>query len=156
MNILKVVYNFLFTEFEFQVLFKYYLKFQNKNIFLANYFRKKMIVKYGVFIGRNTKILGKITFPHPNNIVIGEGVILHNNITIYQGCTLGLGENKTLEELGNYDNWKNFYPEIEDNVVIYASSTVVGGIKIAHGSIIGANTFVNKSYKENSVIYNKK
>lgn len=71
--------------------------------------------------------------PHPTGIVIGEGVIMGRNATVFQNVTIGSGD------LG-----AGAYPVIEDNVTIFANAVIVGAIKIGDGAKIGAGAIVLK------------
>ena len=63
----------------------------------------------------------EIIFPHPIGIVIGRNVKLGNNLIIYQNVTLG-GIRANCSE--------DDYPEIADNIILYAGCCVVGNIII--------------------------
>ena len=67
-------------------------------------------------------------------VVIGETTIVGNNVTIYQGVTLG----GTGKETGKR------HPTIEDDVVVGAGAKVLGPIVISKGSKIGAGAIVIK------------
>ncbi|WP_459209396.1 serine O-acetyltransferase EpsC [Aquimarina rhabdastrellae] len=84
---------------------------------------------------------------HATGIVIGETVIIKNNVKIYQGVTLGgLYVNRKLRNVKRH-------PTVEDNVTIYANATILGGeTVIGANSIIGGNVWVTSSIPENSVI----
>ena len=84
---------------------------------------------------------------HATGIVIGETAIIKNNVTIYQGVTLGgIQVKKSLSETKRH-------PTIEDNVTIYANATILGGdIIIGANSVIGANVWITKSIAKNSLI----
>ena len=88
---------------------------------------------------------------HGTGTVIGETTIIKNDVKIYQGVTLGgLHVKKSLS------NTKR-HPTIENNVVIYANATVLGGdVEIGANSIIGANVCITDSVPENSVVTYKK
>jgi serine O-acetyltransferase len=82
-------------------------------------------------------------FPHPIGIVIGRGTCVKDNVTIYQNVTLGnRGADSSVSQ----------YPVIEDNVVIYAASSVLGNVRIGSNSVIGAHSLVLTSFNENSII----
>lgn len=52
---------------------------------------------------------------------------------------------------------KKRHPDIQDDVIIYANATILGGnTVIGKGSIIGGNTWITKSVPPNSMIYNTK
>lgn len=74
---------------------------------------------------------------HTQNLVIGEGVIIGRNVTLYNGVTLGAGSRGA-------GVVKNRYPEIGDGVIIYTGAKILGSIHIGDGSIIGANAVVLK------------
>lgn len=110
-------------------------------------FRKRLIMKYGNTIGINIKAGGKITFPHPHNIVIGNNVKIGKNCTIYQNVTLGKKGTFYLD-----DGSINDYPNIGNNVIIYAGAVIVGNVKIGNNVIVGANAVVITDIPDNSVI----
>ena len=87
---------------------------------------------------------------HATGIVIGETAKIGDRVKVYQGVTLGaLSVSK---ELANEQR----HPTIEDDVIIYANATVLGGeTRIGAGSIIGGNVFLTKSVGPNSVVYQK-
>lgn len=84
---------------------------------------------------------------HATGVVIGETSVIHNNVIIYQGVTLGgIKVEKTLQ------NTKR-HPTIKDNVTIYANATILGGdIEIGANSTIGANVWITQSVPENSLV----
>jgi len=84
---------------------------------------------------------------HATGVVIGETAVIKNNVTIYQGVTLGgIKVEKTLS------NTKR-HPTINNNVTIYANATILGGnVVIGKNSIIGANVWITKSIPENSIV----
>lgn len=84
---------------------------------------------------------------HATGIVIGETTIIKENVSIYQGVTLGgIQVKKSLASTKRH-------PTIESNVVIYANATILGGdVVIGSGAVIGANVCVTNSIPENSVV----
>jgi len=84
---------------------------------------------------------------HATGVVIGETAVIHNNVIIYQGVTLGgIKVEKALV------NTKR-HPTIKDNVTIYANATILGGdVVIGENSVIGANVWITKSIPENSLV----
>jgi serine O-acetyltransferase len=131
------------SRFIFLLRFGFILK--NKNIkFAPGIIIRHLALKYGCYINLNSKIGIGIRFPHPNGIVIGEGVVIGKNCTIYQQVTLGgkiIGDSKN----GNY-------PQVSDNVVIFAGAKLIGNITIGEHSIIGANSVVTKDVPHNVVV----
>lgn len=84
---------------------------------------------------------------HATGIVIGETTIIKDNVTIFQGVTLGgMQVKKSLASVKRH-------PTIESGVVIYANATILGGdVMIGANSVIGANVCITASISENSVV----
>ena len=84
---------------------------------------------------------------HATGVVIGETSVIHNNVIIYQGVTLGgITVEKALQ------NTKR-HPTIHDNVTIYANATILrGDVVIGKGCIIGANVWITKSIPDNTLV----
>ncbi len=102
----------------------------------------------GVDIHPGATIGARFCIDHGTGIVIGETSVIGDNVKIYQGVTLGaLSVKKELAKTKRH-------PTIEDNVVIYAGSTILGGeTVIGHNSIIGGNVWLTKSVAPFSRIY---
>lgn len=90
---------------------------------------------------------------HGTGVVIGETCTIGKNVKIYQGVTIG-AKSFPLDELGNPIKGIKRHPDIEDNVVIYAGATILGGdTKIGHDSVIGGNIWLTESVPPNSRVY---
>ncbi|HMO01986.1 MAG TPA: serine acetyltransferase [Oligoflexia bacterium] len=96
-------------------------------------------------------VIGKhFAIDHGTGIVIGETAIIGDNVKIYQVVTLGA------LSVDKRNASKKRHPTIEDNVIIYAGSTILGGeTTIGASSIIGGNVWLTKSVPPNSKIYCK-
>jgi serine O-acetyltransferase len=103
--------------------------------------------KTGIDIHPGARIGESFFIDHGTGVVIGETATIGRNVKIYQGVTLGaLSVKKKLQSLKRH-------PTIEDDVVIYANSTILGGdTVIGKGSVIGGNTWIVESVKPSSVI----
>lgn len=87
---------------------------------------------------------------HGTGIVIGETTIIGNNVKIYQGVTLGA----TYVDKGL--SGVRRHPKIENNVIIYAGSTILGGDTIiGHDTVIGGNVWLTESVPPNSRVYHR-
>ncbi|MFA7439663.1 MAG: serine O-acetyltransferase EpsC [Sphingomonadaceae bacterium] len=84
----------------------------------------------GATIGRNL-------FIDHGFVVIGETATIGDNVTIYQGATLG-GTNPTSGEGGKR------HPTIGDDVVISLGAAILGPITVGKGAKVGANAVVTK------------
>jgi serine O-acetyltransferase len=92
----------------------------------------------GATIGRNF-------FIDHGFVVIGETAVIGDNVTIYQGATLG-GTNPTNGEAGKR------HPTIGDNVIISLGAAVLGPIHVGANSRIGANAVVTKDVPEGATM----
>ncbi len=103
--------------------------------------------KTGIDIHPGAKIAESFFIDHGTGVVIGETAIIGKNVKIYQGVTLGaVSVKKKLQSIKRH-------PTIEDDVVIYANATILGGdTVIGKGSIIGGNTWIVESVEAGSVI----
>lgn len=92
---------------------------------------------------------------HGTGVVIGETTVIGRRVRIYQGVTLGalsLGR----EEVDNLRNQKR-HPTIEDDVIVYANATVLGGqTVIGARSVIGGNVWVTDSVPPDTEVFLKK
>jgi serine O-acetyltransferase len=106
--------------------------------------------KTGIDIHPGAKIGENFFIDHGTGVVIGETSIIGKNVKIYQGVTLGaLSVKKKLQSVKRH-------PTIEDDVVIYANSTILGGDTIiGQGSVIGGNTWITESVAANSIVGKK-
>lgn len=98
--------------------------------------------------------IGKYFFiDHGTGVVIGETCTIGEHVKIYQGVTLG-AKSFELDEHGNPVKGIKRHPDIEDNVVIYAEATILGGTtRIGHDSVIGGNVWLMESVEPNSNVY---
>ncbi len=81
---------------------------------------------------------------HGTGVVIGETTIIGQNVRIYQGVTLGALS--LPRDAGEKLRDKKRHPTIEDNVIIYSNTTILGGQTIiGEGSIIGGNIWLTES-----------
>jgi len=115
----------------------------------------RMIAEYahsktGIDIHPGAEIGEHFFIDHGTGIVIGETTIIGNNVKIYQGVTLGAASvEKTMKG-------KKRHPTLEDNVIVYSGSTILGGETIiGHDTVIGGNVWLTKSVLPYSVVYHE-
>lgn len=82
---------------------------------------------------------------HGTGIVIGETSVIHANVKIYQGVTLGA---LSLNDVHALKGVKR-HPTICKGVTIYACATILGDITIGENCTIGANVFLTESVDAN-------
>jgi serine O-acetyltransferase len=116
----------------------------------------RMITEYahkvtGIDIHPGAEIGSPFSIDHGTGIVIGETAIVGSKVKLYQGVTLGaLSVDKSKAS-------KKRHPTIEDNVVLYAGCTILGGeTVVGRNSIIGGNVWLTESIPPFSVVYQKR
>jgi serine O-acetyltransferase len=98
----------------------------------------------GIDIHPGASIGEEFFIDHGTGVVIGETTIIGNNVRLYQGVTLGALS--LPHDAGKKMRNKKRHPTIEDNVIIYANTTILGGETIiGEGSIIGGNIWLTES-----------
>ncbi len=102
----------------------------------------------GIDIHPGAKIGEKFFIDHGTGIVIGETAEVGKCVKIYQGVTLGaLYVEKMMQDTKRH-------PTIEDNVIIYAGSTILGGeTVVGHDTVVGGNVWLTESVVPYSVVY---
>ncbi len=115
----------------------------------------RMITEYahrvtGIDIHPGATIGVPFSIDHGTGIVIGETANIGNNVKLYQGVTLGaLSVDKSKASIKRH-------PSIEDNVILYAGCTILGGeTVVGRNSIIGGNVWLTESIAPFSVVYHK-
>ena len=99
----------------------------------------------GIDIHPGTQIGARFFIDHGTGVVIGGTAQIGTNVKLYQGVTLGAF---SFDKDGKGELVRNTkrHPTIEDDVVIYAGATILGGdTVIGRGSIIGGNVWLTHS-----------
>ncbi len=108
----------------------------------------------GIDIHPGATIGERFFIDHGTGVVIGETCVIGRNVKLYQGVTLG-AKSFQLDEDGNPVKGVKRHPNIEDDVVIYAGATILGGdVTVGRGCVIGGNAWITHSVEPNSVVYN--
>lgn len=134
---------FLYPSFRvmlhYRIAHRLYLK---KHYFLARYISQRAVRKTGIEIHPGAQIGNGFFIDHGSGVIIGETTIIGNNVTLYQGVTLG----GTGKETGKR------HPTIEDNVMISAGAKVLGSFTIGRNSKIGAGSVVLEEVPPNCTV----
>ena len=111
--------------------------------------------KTGIDIHPGATIGERFFIDHGTGVVIGETCVIGRNVRLYQGVTLG-GLSFAKDDKGALVKGLKRHPNIEDNVVIYANATILGGeTTIGHDSEIGGSVWLIGSVPPYSRVYNK-
>ena len=134
---------FLYPSFKvmihYRIAHKLYL---NKHYFWARWISQRAVRKTGIEIHPGAQIGKGLFIDHGNGVIIGETTIVGDNVTLYQGVTLG----GTGKEQGKR------HPTIGNNVMISAGAKVLGSFKIGDNSKIGAGSVVLEEVPPNSTV----
>lgn len=134
---------FLYPSFKaiirYRVAHKLYMK---KHYFLARWISQRAARKTGIEIHPGATIGKGLFIDHGHGVIIGETAILGDNITLYQGVTLG----GTGKEKGKR------HPTIGDNCMISAGAKVLGSFTVGENSKIGAGSVVLSEVPPNSTV----
>ena len=92
---------------------------------------------------------------HGTGVVIGETAIIGNGVRLYQGVTLGALSLRKEECEALRDRKR--HPTLEDDVIIYANATILGGSTVIGArSIIGGNVWLTESVPPDTTVFLKK
>jgi len=106
----------------------------------------------GIDIHPGANIGPSFFIDHGTGVVIGETCDIAARVKLYQGVTLG-ALSFPKDEQGNIIRGRKRHPTIEEDVVIYANATILGGdTVVGAGSVIGASVSLNKSVPPNTIV----
>lgn len=100
----------------------------------------------GIDIHPGARIGKYFTIDHGTGVVIGATCIIGNNVKLYQGVTLG-AKSFPLGADGIPIKGVPRHPILEDDVIVYSNSTILGRITIGKGAVIGGNLWVTEDVK---------
>ena len=126
---------FTYSGIKAQIHYRIAHKLYKKGLrFLPRVISQRAKRKTGIEIHPGATIGSGLFIDHGSGVVIGETTEIGNNVTIYQGVTLG----GTGKDVGKR------HPTVEDNVMISAGAKVLGPVRIGEGSKVGAGSVVLK------------
>ena len=109
---------------------------------MALFFQNRASEVFGIDIHPAAEIKGGVMIDHATGVVIGETSKIDENVSIYQGVTLG-GKGF---EIGDR------HPKIKSGVSIFASSTVLGNITIGKNAKVAAGSLVLKDVEAETTV----
>ena len=123
----------------YRLAHKWYLK---GHYFWARWLSQRTVRKTGIEIHPGATIGKGLFIDHGSGVIIGETAIIGDNVTLYQGVTLG----GTGKEKGKR------HPTLKDNVMVSAGAKILGSFTIGENSKIGAGSVVLKEVPPNCTV----
>jgi serine O-acetyltransferase len=134
---------FLYPSFKAIIRYRIAHKlYKRRHYFLARWYSQRTARKTGIEIHPGATIGKGLFIDHGHGVVIGETAVIGDNVTLYQGVTLG----GTGKEQGKR------HPTIGNNVMISAGAKVLGSFTIGENSKIGAGSVVLAEVPPNSTV----
>ena len=108
--------------------------------------------KTGVDIHPGARIGPGFFIDHGTGVVIGETCDIGTNVKLYQGVTLG-ALSFPRDAAGNIIRGMKRHPTLENDVVVYANATILGGdTVVGHHAVIGSSVWLTQSVGPNTVV----
>jgi len=134
---------FLYPSFKAIISYRIANKlYKSRHYFLARWLSQRTVRKTGIEIHPGATIGKGLFIDHGSGVIIGETAIIGDNVTLYQGVTLG-GTGK--------ENGKR-HPTLENNVMVSAGAKILGSFTIGENSKIGAGSVVLKEVPPNCTV----
>lgn len=134
---------FLYPSFRvilrYRIAHKLYLR---GHYFWARWISQRGARKTGIEIHPGATIGKGLFIDHGSGVIIGETTVIGDNVTLYQGVTLG----GTGKEKGKR------HPTLEDNVMVSAGAKILGSFTIGENSKIGAGSVVLEEVPPNCTV----
>lgn len=106
----------------------------------------------GIDIHPGATIEKSFAIDHGTGVVIGETTVIGRNVRLYQGVTLGALS--LPPDAGEKLKGKKRHPTIEDNVIVYSGTTILGGDTIiGENATIGGNVWLTESVPANTKVF---
>ena len=94
----------------------------------------------GIDIHPGAQIGEYFAIDHGTGVVVGATTVIGNHVMLYQGVTLG-AKNFKYDPDGRPLNEPR-HPILEDNVTVYANTTILGRVTIGHDTVVGGNVWL--------------
>jgi serine O-acetyltransferase len=116
--------------------------YKKGHFFWARWISQRTVRKTGIEIHPGATIGKRLFIDHGSGVIIGETAVIGDNVTLYQGVTLG----GTGKETGKR------HPTLEDNVMVSAGAKILGSFTIGENSKIGAGSVVLEAVPPNCTV----
>jgi len=106
----------------------------------------------GIDIHPGATINERFFIDHGTGTVIGETCIIGKNVRLYHGVTLGAKSFPKDKATGALVKGIPRHPIVDDDVIIYSGTTVLGRVRIGKGSIIGGNVWLTHDVEPGTIV----
>jgi serine O-acetyltransferase len=108
--------------------------------------------KTGIDIHPGARIGSGFFIDHGTGVVVGETCDIGPGVRLYQGVTLG-ALNFPRDPSGNIIRGRKRHPTLENDVVVYANATILGGnTVVGHHTAVGSNVWLTQSVEPYSLV----
>ena len=107
---------------------------------LGSYLRYRLAKTWGVFVHPSATV-GEVLFAHPASVVIGAGVVLEDDVIVYQNTTFGA------LHVG-----ATGYPMVGRGATVYAGASIIGPVVVGRDAVVGAHSLVLDSVPEGATV----
>lgn len=114
----------------------------SKHEVFAFFLQSRSSVVYGVDIHPSAKIGQGVMLDHATGIVVGETSVIENDVSIFQGVTLG----GTGKETGDR------HPKVREGVLISSGAKILGNVEIGKGAKVAAGSVVLSDVMPNTTV----
>ena len=104
----------------------------------------------GIDIHPGAQIGEYFAIDHGTGVVIGATTVIGHHVMLYQGVTLGARNIRYDHDGRPVDEPR--HPILEDNVTVYANTTILGRVVIGHDTVVGGNVWLTHSVPPRSRI----
>jgi|TARA_B110000438_G_scaffold299995_1_gene351352 serine O-acetyltransferase len=115
---------------------------KNERHTLAHFIQSRASEIYGVDIHPAATIGEGVMIDHGTGVVIGETTVIEDDVSIFQGVTLG----GTGKQVGDR------HPKVRKGVLLSASSTILGNVEIGKNAKVAAGSVVLSDVKEHTTV----
>jgi serine O-acetyltransferase len=111
---------------------------------MLGFWRTVLIAKHTIEIAWKMDLGPGLLMPHPYNIGLGWGIKTGRNVSIMHNTNIGARP--------PHRGGGRISPVLEDNVVVYMESQILGPVTVGEGAVIGAGTWVEEDVPPGTVV----
>lgn len=106
---------------------------------LAKHLAARLISRHQIIFAASAKAGRNLRLVHPFGVIVGAGVEIGDDVSIYQNVTISMSRNDRPTRIG-------------DGAIVYANAVVVGGVQVGGRAVIGAGSIVTKDVPPGAIV----